>query len=450
MKLEKLSKSVENIYVRRYHVVATTELIEHHARNMQAQNQLWNFGNKYLEKTYGCKHLDRPYPNTKTQKNYVINDIKAKFTKENYNLDRWNATIVGLHSQGANEFLRTLLTNFGEYRKALYRASKMTTQEKLDYVNNVHGNNPQHRSWYRKGSLNYLRGNNSFKTVSLPNNNQVEIVSAHHIKIQDYGELQVVENINNLRNATIVITKLKRKNNGQFELQLVFKRQVDRVEPTTKVAGDWNMTNDKVFHTSNDEEIYISNDVVNKANALERQINGLKSKRDKSVWLGQNSRRITQINEKIRHLNIKRENVLDEHYKQLAHTLMDDYDVVVIEDLDAKNMRAKKRQARSANRKLAMLKPYRMAQFIEMLANRTGKTLIKVDAYKTSQVEYGTTHEEKHDTSVREWVSTLTGKLINRDLNASWNILDWGLNPEHHIKLKDYPHLSASSLVTIN
>ena len=343
-----------------------------------------------------------------------------------------------------------MLTNFGEYRKTLYRASKMTTQEKLDYVNNVHGNNPQHRSWYRKGSLNYLRGNNSFKTVSLPNNNQVEIISAHHIKIQDYGELQVVENINNLRNATIVITKLKRKNNGQFELQLVFKRQVDRVEPTTKVAGDWNMTNNKVFHTSNDEEIYISNDVVNKADALERQINSLKSKRDKSVWLGQNSRRIARINEKIRHLNIKRENVLDEHYKHLAHVLIDDYDVIVIEDLDAKNMRSKKRQARRANHKLAMIKPYRTAQFIEMLANRTGKTLIKVDAYKTSQVEYGTTHEEKHETSVRQWISTLTGKLIDRDLNASLNILDWGLNPEHHIKLKDYPHLSASSLVTIN
>lgn len=450
MKLEKLSKSVENIYVRRYRVVATPELIEHHARNMQAQNQLWNFGNKYLEKTYGRKHLDRPYPNNKTQKNYVINDIKEKFIKENYNLDRWNATIVGLHSQGANEFLTTLLTNFGEYRKTLYRASKMTTQEKLDYVNNVHGNNPQHRSWYRKGSLNYLRGNNSFKTVSLPNNNQVEIVSAHHIKIQDYGELQVVENINNLRNAAIVITKLKRKNNGQFELQLVFKRQVDRVEPTTKVAGDWNMTNNKVFHTSNDEEIYISNDVVNKADALEHQINTLKSKRARSIWLNRQAQRIIKLTDEIRRLNIKRSNILDEHYKHLAHVLIDDYDVIVIEDLDAKNMRSKKRQARRANHKLAMIKPYRTAQFIEMLANRTGKTLIKVDAYKTSQVEYGTTHEEKHETSVRQWISTLTGKLIDRDLNASLNILDWGLNPEHHIKLKDYPHLSASSLVTIN
>lgn len=41
MKLENLSKIVENIYVRRYRVVATPELIEHHARNMQTQNQLW-------------------------------------------------------------------------------------------------------------------------------------------------------------------------------------------------------------------------------------------------------------------------------------------------------------------------------------------------------------------------------------------------------------------------
>lgn len=450
MKLENLSKTVDHIYVRRYRVVVTPELIEHHARNMQTQNQLLNFANKYLERTYGRKHLNRPYPNNKKQKSVVIDDIRAKFIKENYSLDRWNAKVVGLHSQGANEFLTTLLTNFGQYRKVLYHASKMTTQEKSDCVNNVHGNNSQHRSWYRKGSLNYLHGNNSFKTVSLPNNNQVEIVSAHHIKIQDYGKLQVVENISNLRNVTIAITKLKRKSNGQFELQLVLKRQVAHVEPTAKVAGDWNMTNNKVFHTSNDEEIYISNDIVTKADALERQINGLKSKRDKSVWLGQSSRRIARMNDEIRRLNIKRENVLDEQYRQLAHVLMDDYDVVVIEDLDAKDMRAKKRQARSANRKLAMIKPYRMAQLIEMLANRTGKTLIKVDAYKTSQVEFGTTHEEKHDTSVREWISTLTGKLVKRDLNAAWNILYWGLHPEHHIKLKDYPRLSVSSLVTIN
>lgn len=104
MKIEKLPKTIESVYVRRYRVVASQEQIEHHAQNMRTQKQLWNFGNKYLEKTYGRKHLNRPYPNNKKQKNYVINAIKTMFINEKHNLNRWNAKIVGLHSQGANEF----------------------------------------------------------------------------------------------------------------------------------------------------------------------------------------------------------------------------------------------------------------------------------------------------------------------------------------------------------
>lgn len=448
--MHKLSPTTKSVRVRRLHLVVTDELAAKHTVGITVQNELHNYAVKYLERTYGVRHINRRYPNTRTAKVYVIKDLMAMFAKERYSLKRWDATKIGLHSQGAQQLLLTLFTNFGEYRKALYRASKMTAQEKLDYVNNIHGNNSQHRSWYRKGSLAYMHDGQSYRTIALPSNGVVKVMSAHHIKIQHFGVVQVVENIKNYKDMKIVVTKIKHKADGRFELQLVISSDVTRVEPVTKVAADWNMTNNKAFHTSNDDEIYISNKVVAKADKLERQINGLKSKRDRLVWLGYSSRRISEMNNEIRRLSTKRVNILDECYKQMAHVLMDDYDVIVIENLNVKNMRAKKRQARSANRKLAMIKPYRMVQFIEMLANRTGKTLIKVDAYKTSQVEYGTTHEEKHDTSVREWVSTLTGKLINRDLNASWNILDWGLNPEHHIKLKDYPRLSASSLVTIN
>ncbi len=38
MKLENLSKTVDHIYVRRYRVVVTPELIEHHARNRRKTN----------------------------------------------------------------------------------------------------------------------------------------------------------------------------------------------------------------------------------------------------------------------------------------------------------------------------------------------------------------------------------------------------------------------------
>lgn len=359
----------------------------------------------------------------------------AMFAKEHYSLNRWNSTKIGLHSQGAQQFLLTLLTNFGEYRKVLYRASKMTATEKNDYMNNIHGNNSQLRSWYRKGSIAYMHSGQSYRTIALPDNGVVKITSAHHIKVQHFGIVQVVENIKNYKDFKIVVTKIKQKSDGNFELQLVISTEVARAEPNVKVAVDWNMANNKIFHTSNDEEIYISAAVITKADDLVHRINCLKSKRDKSKWLAKASKRVAKMNLDIRRLNIKRLNVLDEHYKQLAHTLLDDYDVIIVENLNVKNMRAKKRNLRGANRKLATVKPFRMTQFIEMLANRTGKTLIKVDAYKTSQVEYSTKHEEKHDTSIREWVSTHTGKLINRDLNASLNILDWGLNPEHHIKL---------------
>ena len=448
--MKKLSSTTKSVQVRRLHLIVTDELVAKHTVGITVQNELHNYAVKYLERTYGVRHINRRYPNTRTAKVYVIKDLMAMFAKERYDLKRWDATKIGLHSQGAQQLLLTLFTNFGEYRKALYHASKMTAQEKLDYVNNTHGNNPQHRSWYRKGSLAYMHDGQSYRTITLPANGIVEVTSAHHIKIQHFGVVQVVENIKNYKGMKIVMTKIKHKADGHFELQLVISSDVVRVEPTTKVAADWNMTSNKAFHTSNDEEIYISSNVVSKADNLERQINRLKSERDRYVWLGHSSRRISKMNNEIRRLNTKRVNILDEHYKQIAHLLIDDYDVIVIENLNVKDMRAKKRQARSANRKLAMIKPYRMGQFIEMLANRTGKTLIKVDAYKTSQVEYGTMHEEKHDTSIRYWISTFSGKLINRDLNASLNILDWGLNPEHHIKLKDYPRLSASSLVTIN
>ena len=71
------------------------------------------------------------------------------------------------------------------------------------------------------------------------------------------------------------------------------------------------------------------------------------------------------------------------------------------------------------------------------VANREGKTLLRVDSYKTSQVEYGTDYVQKHEVVERHWRSELTGKEIIRDLNASWNILSWALDPKKHYKYRE-------------
>lgn len=453
----KLPSTTEYIRVRRYRLVATPELVKKHQANLTVENQLHNYALKYLERAYGYKHLSRKFPSTRTGKTYVIKDeILPSFLKENCGLKRWDSRKVGLHSQAAYQFLLTLLTNFGEYRKVLRKAAKMSNQEKEDYRNNKHHNNPRHRSWYRKGSLNYLRNGASHQTVSLPDNGQIAVLSAHHIKIQDYGSLQVVENIINLKHQKIVTSKIKHKRDNYYELQLVFKDRLPRRNPTDVCGVDWNMKDRKIFHTSDNKKLYFDKFVSVKADKYERIINGLKSRRDKATWLGQNSRRMQRLNNLIRFYNIRRVNILNNYYRYLTKQLFSDYDLLVVEKLGVKEMRQKSQNLNTKgnhtkNRRLVKIKPYELQQCLKQVADKSGKTLVLVDSYKTSQVEYGTDYQEKHSLNgPRAWISKYTGKKIDRDLNASQNILEWGLNPEKHIKLKDYPALKPSSLVAIN
>lgn len=448
----KLPKKTEYLRVRRYRLVPTPKMIARHNKNLEVLNKAHQYAVKYLEKTYGYKHLGRPYPATKKDKVYVIKDtIIPGFLRDVYGISKWDGKVVPIHSQALrDESLVTVMTNFGEYRKVLKKTAKMTDEEKEAYRNNRDGNNRQHRSWYRKGSLSYLRNGASHKTVSLPDNGQIEVLSPHWIKIQDYGEIQVVENIHHLTTARIVTSKIKRKDDGTYELQLVLKNEVERKPPRTMIGADWNMKDNKVFHTSDDEKVYLNYlelpdqrlvDVNVKADQYETTINKLKRCRSiKEKHLSADSKQLADLSKQIQYYSARRANLLTERYRQIARQMFAKYDLIAIEELDAKEMR-KENQAWSAaanrgkNRKLAKIKPYEISLLLKQVADREGKTLLKVDSYKTSQVEFGTQHQEKHDPNgERQWVSKYTGKLIDRDLNSSRNILTWALDPKQHIK----------------
>lgn len=120
-----------------------------------------------------------------------------------------------------------------------------------------------------------------------------------------------------------------------------------------------------------------------------------------------------------------------------------------------RNLSMNKTQNTGKNKRLALIKPYELSKIVESLVNKQNKTLIKVDPYKTSQVEYGTKYESKHELKEvnedgkRIYVSAYTGKEVDRDYNAALNIKEWGLYPEKHAKLRDYPKLKANNLVEI-
>lgn len=252
------------------------------------------------------------------------------------------------------------------------------------------------------------------------------------------------------------LTKIKQLPDNTFRLQICFGAKKQRLPQEHTVGADWNMFHNKILHTSDNQRIYLSAKVAKKANLLEDQINQLKSQRDLERNIHGQSKLWYRLDNQQRRLFAKRANLLTNEYRHRAHDLVDNYDTIIVEKLNAYDMRKLGKasaQSRGINRRLALLKPYELMQIIKSLVNKQNKTLIKVDSFKTSQVEFGTDFEFKHPldetdaNGERTYISKYTGKRIDRDLNAALNIKEWGLHPEKHIKLKYYPDLEPAKLI---
>ena len=454
-------------YTRQYHISLSYEQIKLHQKAIQVQNALYQFALKYLYKTYGYKHVGRPLPHGRSV-SFLNNQIKAMFIQEKYGLKRWNSKQLGLSSHAADEFLKTVFTNFSQYRKRLKKASKMTPVEKYNFRMNITKDkngkhkNPKHRSWYRKGSMNFLRNRRSFRTITsqkLPNG-KTRLVSPHHLHVADFGDIMVFENLKNINFDEIALTKIKRVPDGTFRLQITFTHEKQRLPQGKVIGADWNMFKNEVFRTSENKGIFIPKNVVEKASILEFEKDKYKSLRDTEYNHHGKTALWYKYQRKQAKLSAKRAQLLTETYRKLAHELVDDYDTIIIEKIDAFEMRKRsysmnKVQNERKNKRLALIKPYELSQIVESLVNKQNKTLIKVDPYKTSQVEYGTEYESKHElhetnqNGKRIYISSYTGKEIDRDYNAALNIKEWGLHPEKHVKLRDYPKLKASNLIEI-
>ena len=112
-----LPKKTEYIRVHHCRLVTTPQLEKRYAENIDVLNKAYQYTVKYLEKTYGYKHLNRPYPTDKKGKIYVIKDqIMPRFLHDVYHIDKWDGKKVPIHSQALrDEFMVSIMTNFVEY-----------------------------------------------------------------------------------------------------------------------------------------------------------------------------------------------------------------------------------------------------------------------------------------------------------------------------------------------
>lgn len=122
--------------------------------------------------------------------------------------------------------------------------------------------------------------------------------------------------------------------------------------------------------------------------------------------------------------NEKIANQRKDYLMKITTQLVKDNDMIVIEDLKTSNMIKNHKLARAiANqswRELRLMLEYKCEWY--------GKQLIAINPFKTSQICSNCGYDDgKHELDIREWTCPNCHKTLDRDINASKNILNIGL-----------------------
>lgn len=128
--------------------------------------------------------------------------------------------------------------------------------------------------------------------------------------------------------------------------------------------------------------------------------------------------KVAKIHEKIAN---KRSDFLH----KLSTTIIKNHDIICIEDLASKNMMKNHKLARS-------ISDVSWSTFVSMLeykADWYGKQLVKISRWYPSSQICSACHQSsgKKDLSIREWICDNCNTSHDRDLNASYNILNEGM-----------------------
>ena len=124
-------------------------------------------------------------------------------------------------------------------------------------------------------------------------------------------------------------------------------------------------------------------------------------------------------------------NQRQDYLHKLTTALVKKYDVIIIEDLKAKNLQKNHHLAKA----VANASWYKFRTMLEYKCDWYGKQLIVVKPNYTSQIcSTCGYHSGKKPLEIREWTCPKCGTHHDRDINAAVNILNRGLKK---LKVRD-------------
>ncbi len=234
------------------------------------------------------------------------------------------------------------------------------------------------------------------------------------VKIRGYRSKEIIE-------GKIVNATISRETTNKYYVSVLVEEDIlmDKVTPTSIVGIDLGI---KDLVVTSDGIKYSNEKVLMKYEKRLQRLQRKLSRQEKE------SKNYLKTKEKIARIHSKIKNYRKHYLNDIANEIVNEHDIIVTENLLAKDMFKDKKKV--FNKSLSDASLSKLCSLIEWKSKIKGKYYYKISTYyPSSQIcsHCGYKNEKLKDLSIREYDCPKCGVHNDRDMNASLNILFEGL-----------------------
>lgn len=453
MNILKIPKQVKSPRTYKFKLRTDSAFIADFNDGQRIQLLYFNYGLKYLHQHYGVGHLKSWFP-TGVGRKYLISKM-INFARNKSITHGFDLKANNYNTHATNKMLDQLCINFNKYRRGQYIRINYWPQKDTEKYLRKHN-----CALTGYGRISYKHDLNKIRSISLKqDHNQIYKTSNFRIHLPHFKFVRTYKSMSVLNNKEITEAKIIHRQNNDFELQVVVKfekrKDVSSEDINNIVGLDVNLKDDKFFALSNGNIYTWPKNVKHKYTMLDNKARYIQDKINCHNNGRDNSRELKYLQNQLSKLKAKAGFIIDDWQLKMAKRFSTEHVVFAMEQLNSFDLRMSKRYNKkfrnNTNNKLAKIQPSTFRKTMENVYENDGHLLYEVNTIDTSKTcnECGYIN---HDLQVsqREWTCPACGKELNRDLNATYNIRDWAVNPDKHAVLQQpnrFKYLKKSDLV---